>query len=538
MSAATTTEPGLAPDTASRTRALLSRLPLAAVLALAALLYTWGLGRNGHANTYYSAAVLSGTQSWKAFFFGALDAGSFITVDKPPLALWVTGLSVRVFGMSSWSLLLPQAAAGLATVWLLHIAVRRSVPGPPGRVAAHLAALVLALTPITVAINRDNNPDPILVLLLTGAACACLAALRDGRARPLVLCAVLVGLAFNTKMLQAYLVVPAFAGVYLYAAPGSLARRLRAPAAAGAALLVSSAWWMTIVDLWPAAGRPFVGGSTNNSMWDLVIGYNGLGRFLGMQAGTHNPPAFGGEPGAGRMFNDLVAGQISWLLPFALVALVAGPLILARVPAAGFAHDGERRTEPVRAALALWGGWLVTHLVVFSFTGGVFHPYYTAVMAPAVAALCGIGGVLLWRAHVHSAAWSWLAPACTAVTGAWAFTLLRRTPEFAPWLPWAVAAASALVTATLTLRALTHAPPPPDGPAAVPRLPILVRAAASVGSVVAAVPGLRALARAAESGGSVAVPGQRALTGAATVAGGSAGVGAAVVGGSVGITEG
>ncbi|WP_225878189.1 ArnT family glycosyltransferase [Spongiactinospora rosea] len=459
MSAATTTGPGLAPGPTSRARALLSRLPPAAVLALATVLYTWGLGRNGHANTYYSAAALSGTQSWKAFFFGALDAGSFITVDKPPLALWVTGLSVRVFGLSSWSLLLPQAAAGVATVWLLHTAVRRSVPGRPGRVAAHLAALVLALTPITVAINRDNNPDPILVLLLTGAACACLAALRDGRIRPLLLCAVLVGLAFNTKMLQAYLVLPAFAGVYLYAAPGSLARRLRALAAAGAALLVSSAWWMTIVDLWPAADRPFVGGSTHNSMWDLVIGYNGLGRFLGAQAGTHHPPAFGGDPGPGRMFNDLVAGQISWLLPFALIALVAGPLILSRVPTAGFPHEGGRRTEPVRAALSLWGGWLVAHLLVFSFTSGVFHPYYTAVMAPAIAALSGIGAVLLWRARTHSRAWACLPPACIALTTAWAFTVLRRTPEFAPWLPWTLAATSTAITAALTLRTLARVGP-------------------------------------------------------------------------------
>ncbi|GIH99297.1 glycosyltransferase family 39 protein [Planobispora takensis] len=439
-----------------------------AVLALATVLHVWALGRNGDANSYYAAAILSGTQSWKAFFFGALDAGSFITVDKPPFALWVMGLSARVFGYGTWSMLLPQAAAGVAAVAVVHSAVRRSLSGTAGHAAALAAALVMTLTPITVAINRDNNPDTVLVLLLVLAGWFCLEAVRDGRTRTLVLSAVLVGLAFNTKMLQAYLVVPAFAVVYLVTAPGTVPRRFGRLLAAGAALVVSSGWWMLIVDLWPAADRPYVGGSTDNSVWDLVVGYNGLGRIFGGQGrGGGAGGGFGGEPGAGRLFNDVMAGQISWLLPFAVLALVCG-LILAtrRATRAAAPSTGEAapsRTVPsvtrapavredlpgARAALIMWGGWLAVHYAVFSFSSGTFHPYYSTAMAPAVAALTGLGGALMWRAYRRSRAWAWALPAGIAVTGAWAFTVLRRTPDFVPWLAWAVAGLTAVAAAGL-----------------------------------------------------------------------------------------
>ncbi|WP_425580467.1 glycosyltransferase family 39 protein, partial [Streptosporangium amethystogenes] len=396
------------------------------VLALAAVLYVWALGRNGHANEYYAAAILSGTRSWKAFFFGALDAGSFITVDKPPLALWVMGLPARIFGFGTWSMLLPQAAAGVAAVAVLHSAVRRAMPGGYGHAAALVAALAMTLTPITVAINRDNNPDTLLVLLLVLAAWFCQEAVRTGRMRALVVSAVLVGLAFNTKMLQAYLVLPAFAPLYLVMAPGTSLRRLGHLLAAGAALVVSSAWWMVIVDLWPASDRPYVGGSTDNSVRDLVIGYNGLGRIFGSGGGRGGGGmGFGGEAGAWRLFNDIMAGQISWLLPFAVIALVAGLALTARGP-----------LRDTRIALLLWGGWLAVHYVVFSFSSGTFHPYYSTAMAPAVAALTGLGGVLGWRAYRRSRAWSWVLPAGIAVTGAWAFTVLRRSTDFVPWLAW------------------------------------------------------------------------------------------------------
>ncbi|MFI6884470.1 mannosyltransferase YkcB-related protein [Streptosporangium canum] len=418
------------------------------VLALAAVLHLWALGRNGYANDYYSAAILSGTQSWKAFFFGALDAGSFITVDKPPFALWTMGLPARIFGFGTWSMLLPQALAGVAAVAVVHSAVRRALPGTPGHAAGLLAALVMTLTPITVAINRDNNPDTALVLLLVLAAWFCQEAIRTGRTRTLVLSAVLVGLAFNTKMLQAYLVLPAFAPLYLAMAPGPVLRRLGRLLAAGVALVVSSGWWMVIVDLWPASSRPYIGGSTDNSVWDLVIGYNGLGRIFGAGGGGRGGfggggGGFGGESGAGRLFNDVMAGQISWLLPFAVIALATG-LVLA----------GGRSLRGTRVALLLWGGWLAVHYVVFSFSSGTFHPYYSTAMAPAVAALTGLGGVLLWQAYRQSRTWSWTLPAGVAVTGAWAFVVLRRTPDFVPWLAWTVAAVTVAAVAGLVLARL------------------------------------------------------------------------------------
>ncbi|MFF4414122.1 ArnT family glycosyltransferase [Streptosporangium sp. NPDC001559] len=438
-----------------------ARPALWAVMALAAVLHLWALGRNGHANSYYSAAVLSGTHSWKAFFFGALDAGSFITVDKPPLALWVMGISARILGFGTWSLLLPQAVAGVAAVGVTHSAVRRALPGTAGHAAALIAALVMTLTPITVAINRDNNPDTVLVLLLVLAAWCCQEAIRTGRTRTLVLSAVLVGLAFNTKMLQAYLVLPAFALVYLATAPGTVPRRLGRLLAAGAALVVSSAWWMVVVDLWPAERRPYIGGSTDNSVRDLVVGYNGLGRILGQNfagggsgeggpgGGGFGGAGFGGAPGAGRLFNDIMAGQISWLLPFAAVALVAGLVLTARASPC-----------PARVALPLWGGWLAVHYAVFSFSGGTFHPYYSTAMAPAVAALTGLGGVLMWRAGRTRRAWAWVLPAALAVTGAWAFTVLRRTPDFVPWLAWAVAGATAVAVAATALSGALSGPRP------------------------------------------------------------------------------
>ncbi|MGA4993241.1 ArnT family glycosyltransferase [Nonomuraea bangladeshensis] len=422
-----------------------SRPALWAVLAAAFFLYAWAL--SGDANEYYAAAVLSGTGSWKAFFFGAIDAGSFITVDKPPLALWVMGLSARIFGYGTYSMLLPQALAGVAAVALVHSAVRRSFP--PGRdahAAALVAAVVMTLTPITVAINRDNNPDTVLVLLLTLAGWFCLESLRTGRLRPLLLAALFVGLAFNAKMLQAYLVVPAFAVAYLACAGISWPKRLGRLLAAGAVLAVSSAWWMMIVDLWPADSRPYIGGSTDNTVRDLVIGYNGLGRIFGQSQGGGfggGGARWGGDPGAGRLFNDVLAGQISWLLPFCVAALAVAVLLRTRRLPVGEAPSG--------AAWLVWGGWLVVHYVVFSFSSGTFHPYYTTAMAPAVAALTGMGAVVMWRAYRNSRAWAWLLPVAVAATGAWAFTVLRRTPDWTPWLAWVVLGATLVAVAALVL---------------------------------------------------------------------------------------
>ncbi|GGV01461.1 hypothetical protein GCM10010182_18720 [Actinomadura cremea] len=427
-----------------------ARPALWAVLVLAAALYAWGLTESGYANAYYSAAVKSGTQSWKAFFFGSLDAGSFITVDKPPMALWAMGLFARVLGFGSWSLLLPQVVAGVAAVAVLYAAVRRAFGHP----AALAAASVLALTPITVAINRDNNPDTLLLLFLVGAVWATQRAIDTGRLRPLLLAAFLVGCGFNTKMLQAFIIVPALALAYLIAARPGLVRRVLHLLAAGGVLAVSSLWWILIVDLVPADRRPFIGGSTDGTAWDLVIGYNGLGRVFGQDGGPGGGPGgggggpgFGGAAGAGRLFNDTIGGQISWLLPLAVICLAAGLAITLRRP----------RTDARRASLLLWGGTLALHYAVFSFAQGTFHPYYTTALAPATAALVGGGAVLLADASRRSAAWAWILPAGIAVTGWWAFALLDRTPSWHPWLRWVVAGTTVLAVAALVVARLPRA---------------------------------------------------------------------------------
>ncbi|MEU9451377.1 glycosyltransferase family 39 protein [Streptomyces sp. NPDC048277] len=393
-----------------------ARPALWAILLLATALYAWNLS-SITGNTFYDAAVYSGTKSWKAFFFGALDSGSFITVDKPPFALWVMGLSARAFGYGTWQLMLPMVAVGTGSVALLHRMVKRDF----GVVAGTIAALVLTLTPITVAINRDTNPDPILVFLMLLGAAALLKAVRTGRLMPLVWSAVAIGFAFNTKMMQAYVVLPAFFLVYLWAARGSLGRRIRNLAVATVALVVSSAWWMVIVDLIPASSRPYIGGSTDNTVWDLVIGYNGFGRIFGASSSVGsagNGASFGGSAGLYRMFNSIMGGQISWLIPFAAIALVGGLVLRGRAP----------RTDARRAALMLWGGWFVLHFLTFSLAEGTFHPYYVTAMAPGIAALAGAGGVMLYKAFREGSAatWGWVLPAAVAASTVWAVVLLQR----------------------------------------------------------------------------------------------------------------
>ncbi|PRX97731.1 glycosyltransferase family 39 protein [Allonocardiopsis opalescens] len=431
-----------------------ARPALLAILLGAALLYLWDLPGNEDSNRYYAAAVLGMATDWTAFFFGSFDAASFITVDKPPLALWVQALSVRIFGYSSWSILVPQALAGLAAIAVVHRVVRRDF----GFAAATLAAAALAVTPIAVAMAQHNNPDGLLTLLLVLSGWAALAATRTGRLGPVLWCAVAVGLAFNVKMLQAFLVVPVFALVYLVAAPRPLRVRIGHLLGAGAVLSAVSFAWITVVDLIPASARPYVGGSPANSAWELVLGYNGLGRVFGREDGaqgpqggvvyTYGPPGagagasgggpeletmgFGGDPGWDRLFNAQVGGQIAWLLPFAALAVAVAVALAGRRP----------RTDGRRAQALMWGGWLLVHYAVFSFAQGIWHTYYTVALAPAVAALAGIGAVGLARLYRTSRWWGWLPAAAVAGSGALAVVLLRRTPEFVPWLAPAVGAAA------------------------------------------------------------------------------------------------
>ncbi|MFD7475425.1 ArnT family glycosyltransferase [Streptomyces sp. NPDC059837] len=412
---------------------------LIAIMVLATVLYSWNLSGSG-LNSFYSSAIYSGTQSWKAWFFGSLDAGNFLTVDKPPLALMVMGLSCRIFGFGTWQMMLPMIVAALGTIWILHSSVKRVF----GHAAAALAALVLALTPITVAINRDNNPDTLLLLLMVSGAALGLRATRDGRLLPLLGSAVCFGLAFNTKMLQGYIALPAVFAVYLYASHLGWAKRIRNLLLAAVALAVSSFWWATAVSLMPADDRPYIGGSTDGTAWNLIFGYNGLGRVLGGEGngggGGGGGGGFSGSAGLGRLFNDILGGQISWLIPFAGIALVGGLVLCGRAP----------RIDPTRAALALWGGWLLLHYLTFATAEGTMHPYYTTAVAPGIAALCGGGGVMLFRAlRGGDVRWSWVLPAGLAVTGIWAVVLLRRATDWNTWLWPAIAVVMALAVVGL-----------------------------------------------------------------------------------------
>ncbi|MFE3415027.1 glycosyltransferase family 39 protein [Streptomyces mirabilis] len=408
---------------------------LIAIMALATVLYSWNLSSSS-LNSFYSAAVLSGTHSWKAWFFGSLDAGNFMTVDKPPLVLMVMGLFCRVFGFGTWQMMLPLIAAAVGTIWILHSSVKRVF----GHGAAAIAALVLALTPITVAINRDNNPDSLLVLLMVGGAALALRSAHAGRLLPLLGSAVCFGLAFNTKMLQGYIALPAVFAMYLYAARLPLVKRIVNLLLAGVALAVSSFWWAAAVSLVPASERPYIGGSTDGTAWNLIMGYNGLGRVFGGEGnggGGGGGANFAGTAGLGRMFNDILGGQISWLLPFAAIALVGGLLLRGRAP----------RTDLTRAALILWGGWTLFHYLTFAMAEGTMHPYYTTALAPGIAALCGGGGVMLLRAFRDDKRWVWVLPLALGATAIWSVVLLRRASGWNTWL-WptvAVLMAAAIV---------------------------------------------------------------------------------------------
>ena len=420
------------------------------VAGLAALVYIVNLTVSGFANTYYSAAALAASQSWSAWFFGSIDASNFITVDKPPLSTMVMGLSVRLFGLSSWSVLLPEALMGVGTVVILMAIVRRTMGSP----AAVIAGLVAALTPAAVLIFRYNNPDALLTLLLTGAAYAFIRALEAGRLRWVTLAALLVGLAFNTKYLQAWLVLPAFGLVWAAAAPGSRGHRIRGLLVAFATVVIASGWWVVVMELIPASARPFVGGSTNGSALDLILGYDGLGRIFGGSGpgggGTGGGPGgggFSGNPGILRLFNDQLGGQVAWFLPLAVVGLGVGILARRRAP----------RTDLRRAAYLMWGLWLAVHVIVFSFMSGIIHSYYVVVMAPAIGALVGGGVTELWsrrgRAPRRSLAGIILATALIA-SAVVAWLLLGRTPSFAPGLAIAVVAIAAVTAVIMALPAV------------------------------------------------------------------------------------
>jgi 4-amino-4-deoxy-L-arabinose transferase-like glycosyltransferase len=399
------------------------RPSLLALLVSTAAMYIWDLGASGWANSFYAAAVQAGTKSWKAFFFGSFDSSNFITVDKSPASLWVMELSARLFGVNPWSLLVPNALEGVATVGVVYLTVRRWFSAGAGL----LAGAIVALTPVAALMFRFNNPDALLVLLLTLAAYATVRAIERGSTGWIALAGALVGFGFLAKMLQAFLVLPGIGLAYGIAAPGSVGRRIRQLAIGAAALVGAAGWWVLAVQLTPAADRPYIGGSQNNSLWNLVFGYNGFGRLTGNESGSVGGGGAGGGrwgvTGLTRLFGGDMGSQIAWLLPAALILLAAG-LLLGRRTA---------RTDRTRAALILWGGWLVVTGLAFSLGRGIIHPYYTIALAPAIGATVAVGGTAVWGRR-HDTTGRSLMAAVVAVTAVWSWELMGRSPAWMPEL--------------------------------------------------------------------------------------------------------
>ena len=368
------------PRLVSRAR---TRPELAGVLAIAALLNLWGLSINGWANTFYSGAVRSMTTSWHDFLFASLDKTGLMTVDKPPLALWVQALSARIFGVNSLSILIPEALMGIVAAGLTYDLVRRRF----GRPAGFAAGIALALTPITVAISRHNNPDQLLVLCCVAALWFAVRALEDGRTRWLVWSGICVGLGFETKMAVALFVVPGIALAYLWVAPRGRLTALRQLTLGGVAMAVVGLAWPLLVTLTPAADRPWISGTSDNSIWSLIFSYNGVGRVTGQTGapgaiggGGGVGGAFGGNTGVLRLLQSGLGDQAGWLIGFAIVAGV-GLLVASRL----------RRSDPRSGWLIAVGGAFAVSAVVFSDASGIFHPYYVSFLAPWTAMLVGAG---------------------------------------------------------------------------------------------------------------------------------------------------
>lgn len=415
------------------------------LLLVTGVLYLVNLGVNGYANAFYSAAVQAGSQSWEAFFYGSSDAGNSITVDKPPAFLWVMELSVRLFGLDSWAILVPEALMGVGTVALLYVIVRRRFSAG----AALVAGAALATTPVATLMFRFNNPDALLTLLMVLSLWLVLRGVESGRLRWVVLAGVAVGIAFLTKQLQGFLILPVLVGVYLSCSSLPFVKRVVHLLWAALAVVVAGGWWVAVVELVPSSSRPYIGGSQTNSFLELTFGYNGLGRVTGDETGSVT--GGGGTAGAGswgatgllRLFGSEFAGQITWLLPTALVMLVAA------LVAIGFRQRTSSARSRLATVIALGGSLLVTGLV-FSFMGGIFHPYYTVALAPYIAGLVGIGAGVLWE---RRASWWWRGTAAFAVvvTVVWQWHLLTAASGWQPWIRWVVLVVGVVTAAAVLM---------------------------------------------------------------------------------------
>jgi 4-amino-4-deoxy-L-arabinose transferase-like glycosyltransferase len=461
---ADTTGDAPAPRAGSRTW---DRVGYIVLLVATAVLYLWNITINAMGNQFYAGAAQAGSKSWEALLFGSLDSHNFITVDKPPVSQWVMGLSGQIFGFSSASMLIPEALMAVAAVALLYGAVRR-ISGPR---AALLAGAALALMPVATLMFRYNNPDAVMVLLMMAAVYCAVRSLEHASAKWIALAGVALGFAFLAKMLEGIMVMPAIGLVYLIAAPTLLRTRLLHLMGSLAAFLFSAGWFVAVTLMWPASTRPYIAGSTDNNFMNLVLGYNGFARVLGRnhQNAGHAPAAppapetvhgqgagaanhgWSGGPGhqssgLTRLFGGEFGFEVGWLLPAALLAVVLVLVSRGRAP----------RTDLVRAAAILFGGWLLVDGLVLSYMDGTIHPYYSLSLAPAIAGMFAIGVHEMWSKR---SGWFGRIGLATMllVTGGWSWWILGRNAEWFPALRWAILAATIVAVIALLISAAAPA---------------------------------------------------------------------------------
>ena len=435
-------------------RGPLDWIAVAALMVAAVFVFFWNLTASGYANEFYSAAAQAGSKSWEAFLWGSLDAGNAITVDKPPASIWLMALSVRLLGLSSFAILLPQALMGVACTYLLYATVRRVW----GNAAGIVADIVFITTPVAALMFRFNNPDAMLILLMLGAAACVLRGLelpadRHGnrvRTRWYAVAGLLIGLGFLTKQFQVLLVLPGFGLAMLLLSPAPWPRRLLDAVVALGTMVIGASWWVLLTALVPSGSRPYFGGSQTDSFIELTFSYNGLGRLTGNETGSVIPGAseafsggsqsgMWGETGLFRLWTSDFGDQITWLAPIAFAALFLGPAKKGQVYFGRF-YLGKREHEVDpdtvarirRAQIVIFGAWLIVTWLVFSFMAGIFHAYYTVALSPAIAVLVAICGASLLE--LRDRPWMpGIAGLLIAVTSVWDMALVLRSGSFA-WL--------------------------------------------------------------------------------------------------------